>query len=260
MRDDRFLRALGDIDDSYADEALEDIKNRPVRPAKRIVILAACVAVLAATLAIMIPAMMKSRDTSPAPAIPAQSETDAEVAPGTSAQTETDADTATKEVQFESDLPVTVFSQVWPDLSLEELVTGADLIVRAKNFGAEPSYVNEEGTDRHVYTDYLFEVTESYKGDVRPGDTVKVKYYGGDYDGMRYVIAGEVEIREGREYILILTRETDENDEPTGSGKYVFFPPKGILAQGGNGKYTALDPSVSYTEDEFVAQIERILG
>lgn len=66
MKDDRFLRAIGDIDDSCLDEAMEDIKSVPARPVKRILILAACVAAVAATLAIMIPAMMKNRDSAPA--------------------------------------------------------------------------------------------------------------------------------------------------------------------------------------------------
>jgi len=261
MRDDRFLRALGDIDDSYVDGALEDIKSVPARPVKRILILAACVAVVAATFAVMIPAMMKGKNTvhddvkgTVVASVPDETE------PKETEPKETEIETTPDPRAYEVDLPVFVYAYSWPERSIEELVRDADLIVLTKNIGKEPSYRNEEGTDRHVYTDYLFEVTESYKGDVNPGDTVKVKCTGGEYGGERFLTAEEVEISEGKEYILILTHETDENDELTGSDKYVFFPPKGILAQGGNGKYTALDPSVSYTEDEFVAQIERILG
>lgn len=84
MRDDRFLRALGDIDDSYVDGALEDIRPAPARPVKRIVVLAACVAAVAATLAIMIPAMMKGRGTTPPTGTSAQSGTETliETSPG----------------------------------------------------------------------------------------------------------------------------------------------------------------------------------
>ncbi len=49
MRDDRFLRALGDIDDSYVDGALEDIRPAPARPVKRIVVTIALAAAVAIT-------------------------------------------------------------------------------------------------------------------------------------------------------------------------------------------------------------------
>ena len=49
MRDDRFLRALGDIDDSYVDGALEDIRPAPARPVKRIVVTIALAAAVAMT-------------------------------------------------------------------------------------------------------------------------------------------------------------------------------------------------------------------
>ena len=137
---------------------------------------------------------------------------------------------------------------------------GADYIVRAKNVGHEPSYRDEEGTDRHIYTDYIFEILESFKGDRVVGDKVTVKWYGGELDGEKSVVAGETPINEGQEYILILSHETDENDVPTENDKYMFYPPRGILADDGTGVFTARDPAISFTADGFRAEVEKILG
>lgn len=153
-----------------------------------------------------------------------------------------------------------VLSMSWPDRSLEEIVDGADYIVRAKNVGHEPSYRDEEGADRHIYTDYIFEILESFKGDRVVGDTVTVKWYGGELDGEKSVVAGETPINEGQEYILILSHETDENDKLTENDRYVYYPPRGILADDGTGVFTANDPAISFTADEFRAEVERMLG
>ena len=155
---------------------------------------------------------------------------------------------------------VNVESTLWPERSLEELVTDAELIVRAKYVGHDPSYRNEEGTDRHVYTDHRFEVLEAYKGDRKVGDEVVVKCYGGEFEGQLYVSEDQTQFKDGQEYIMILTNETDENDVPTENDKYWHYPPKGILALDEDGKYTAIDPSVSFTAEEFRSEVEKILG
>ena len=112
MRDDRFLRALGDIDDSYVDGALEDIRPAPARPVKRIVILAACAAVLAATLLFAVPAMIKGRGTTPPAGTPlaSESETNSGMEPLTDEpkqtdprETETDVDTGIETGHKETD-------------------------------------------------------------------------------------------------------------------------------------------------------------
>ena len=167
----------------------------------------------------------------------------------------TDTQSVTEEEQF-----ITISNALWPERSLEELVTDAELIVRAKYVGHDPSYRNEEGTDRHVYTDHRFEVLESYKGDRKVGDEVVVKCYGGEFEGQLYVSEDQTQFKDDQEYIMILTHETDGNDVPTENDKYWHYPPKGILTLGEDGKYTAIDPSVSFTAEEFRSEVEKILG
>ncbi len=144
----------------------------------------------------------------------------------------------------------------WPYRSLEELVTGADLIIRAKNVGFEPSY-RDNGV---LYTDFVFEVVESYKGDRGVGDDVAVKCYGGFIGDIKTSTPVETPVNEGQEYILILSHETDENDELTENDKYMYYPPKGILTEGDDAVFTAQDPAISYTVPEFRAEVEKILG
>ena len=144
----------------------------------------------------------------------------------------------------------------WPDRSFEEIVGEADLIVRAKNVGFEPSY-RDNGV---LYTDFIFEVVESYKGDRGVGDDVAVKCLGGFIGDLKTGTPGETPIKEGQEYILILSHETDENDVPTENDKYMFYPPRGILADDGTGVFTAEDPAISFTADGFRAEVEKILG
>ena len=173
----------------------------------------------------------------------------------------TEPETEPKETEPKETIPyVSEVAFCWPYRSLEEIVDGADYIVRAKNVGHEPSYRDEEGTDRHIYTDYIFEILESFKGDRVVGDKVTVKWYGGELDGEKSVVAGETPINEGQEYILILSHETDENDVPTENDKYMFYPPRGILADDGTGVFTARDPAISFTADGFRAEVEKILG
>lgn len=169
----------------------------------------------------------------------------------------TEPETEPKETEPKETIPfISEVAFCWPDRSLEEIVGEADLIVRVKNVGFEPSYRDNGG----LYTDFIFEVVESYKGDRAVGEDVAVKCIGGFIGDIKTSTPSETPVNEGQEYILILSHETDENDVPTENDKYMFYPPRGILADDGTGVFTAKDPAISFTADGFRTEVEKILG
>lgn len=118
MRDDRFLRALGDIDDSYVDGALEDIRPAPARPVKRIVVTIALAAAVAITALFFGLNIGRARAPEADPAVTSQTEpTDSGhsvkprppvIKPGAPLKTdETDTEQTDTETPPETDPPVT---------------------------------------------------------------------------------------------------------------------------------------------------------
>ncbi|MCX7808339.1 MAG: hypothetical protein N2515_07005, partial [Deltaproteobacteria bacterium] len=89
------------------------------------------------------------------------------------------------------------------ELSLEELVDGADLIVRGHALGAG-SLLVIDGDGALPHTRTFFEVLETLKGEHKSHLTIDEP--GGEVQGRRALLPGTPEYRPGAQYIAFLKR------------------------------------------------------
>ena len=82
----------------------------------------------------------------------------------------------------------------------------------------------EYGGDKtFIYTNLYFSVEEVLKGDVKPGDEIVIKKYGGELNGERAIKDDGVQYREGERDVLFLGTNEDGN-YVVFAGDYGQFP------------------------------------
>jgi len=83
----------------------------------------------------------------------------------------------------------------------DRLIEQAEQIFRGTVVSATPRWEGE-GKQRHIVTDYVFRVEESYRG--RAAGQVTLRVFGGALEGRRQQIAGLPEFRPGETEILFV--------------------------------------------------------
>jgi hypothetical protein len=85
--------------------------------------------------------------------------------------------------------------------SVEELASMSNEVALGQVRGVE-SYSSQDG--RSIYTVVTLEVTESLSGGSRPGQHLKVHFFGGEKDGVAVRYVGMPEFQVGEEAVLFL--------------------------------------------------------
>ncbi len=65
---------------------------------------------------------------------------------------------------------------------------------------------------KYIFTVYTVDVSDSYKGDVEPGETVEFKQIGGESDTTIYIPEENIKFAKNQEYVMFLS--TYESDVP----------------------------------------------
>ena len=94
-------------------------------------------------------------------------------------------------------------------LSLEELVTRADLIVLGSVMRTESRWAKP---GRMIVTDAEVQVTQSLKGDTPSGGTIVVTLPGGAVDSIALTIPGAPHLSTGQQALLFLQRGKSQSD------------------------------------------------
>jgi len=68
-------------------------------------------------------------------------------------------------------------------------------------------------SSKHIYTVYTIKISNSYKGNVKPGDTIEVKQIGGETETIVYTVEGSVKLASNEKYVMFLS--TCENTPPS---------------------------------------------
>jgi hypothetical protein len=51
---------------------------------------------------------------------------------------------------------------------------------------------------------YIIKVSDSYKGDVEPGETIEVKQIGGETETTVYIVVGSVKLEKNKKHVMFL--------------------------------------------------------
>ncbi|HEY3316063.1 MAG TPA: hypothetical protein VGL40_12405 [Bacillota bacterium] len=93
---------------------------------------------------------------------------------------------------------------------------------------SSPPTLGQAEADMGIYTPVLLEVTEVFKGNVKPGEIVTFAQLGGKAGGHTIIYAGEAEFKEGEQVLVPLYKPTGAFKSWTGGnlhadqGKYLI--------------------------------------
>lgn len=106
--------------------------------------------------------------------------------------------------------------------SIDALTKKADLIIAGTVLDSRVEEIdtrikNPDGDDipssKDVYTVYTIKVSDSYKGNVKPGEIIEFKQIGGEGKNKVYVVEDNVKFDKNKKYVLFLS--TYENTYPS---------------------------------------------
>ena len=97
----------------------------------------------------------------------------------------------------------------------ETLAEKADLILVGEYTGKSsqmiPDSEKEKEMPSDVYTDYVMNVVKTVKGDI--GDTVNIRMFGGEYNGLVYTRTDNTDFKPGEKYLMYLLKQTTPKTE-----------------------------------------------